>query len=113
MKPKIRKLWVEALRSGRFKKGRGQLKIGDRYCCLGVLSELYNDCHKEKLNLVGEEMLSTKVIEWAGFSYVDPVLLTENHLGMRLSGINDGDDKLFPRPTFKLIADLIEKHDCV
>lgn len=29
--------WTAALRSGEFKQGKGQLKNGDAYCCLGVL----------------------------------------------------------------------------
>lgn len=44
MKPEIKKLWVEALRSGKYKQGRGYLhtNYGDdhAYCCLGVLAEI-------------------------------------------------------------------------
>jgi hypothetical protein len=32
--------WVEALRSGRYKQGRGCLRSGDNYCCLGVLCDV-------------------------------------------------------------------------
>jgi hypothetical protein len=32
--------WLEALRSGKYKQGRGQLVLGDAYCCLGVLCEV-------------------------------------------------------------------------
>jgi hypothetical protein len=32
--------WIEALRSGAYRQGRGQLKFGDRYCCLGVLCKV-------------------------------------------------------------------------
>lgn len=35
-----RKLWVEALRSGKYEQGRGFLRSGNQYCCLGVLSDL-------------------------------------------------------------------------
>lgn len=31
--------WLEALRSGKYKKGRGRLLKQDRYCCLGVYAE--------------------------------------------------------------------------
>lgn len=34
------KIWIDALRSGRFKKGMDQLRKGDSYCCLGVACEL-------------------------------------------------------------------------
>jgi hypothetical protein len=33
-----RRLWVEALRSGRFGQTRGRLRNGDAFCCLGVMS---------------------------------------------------------------------------
>lgn len=38
-KANIRK-WVEALRSGEYKQGRGQLRVGDSFCCLGVACEI-------------------------------------------------------------------------
>ena len=34
------KRWVAALRSGEFKQGRGVLRVGDLFCCLGVSCEL-------------------------------------------------------------------------
>lgn len=35
-----RKLWVEALRSGKYKQVRGGLGNKDGHCCLGVLCEV-------------------------------------------------------------------------
>ena len=41
MNPDIKKLWVDALRSGEYRQGEGRLRSGaDRYCCLGVLTDL-------------------------------------------------------------------------
>jgi hypothetical protein len=42
MKRKIKKLWLEALRSGEFQQNTGKLTNADRtkHCCLGVLCEL-------------------------------------------------------------------------
>lgn len=38
MDPKVKKVWVAALRSGEYKQGRTQLcDANDRFCCLGVL----------------------------------------------------------------------------
>jgi len=34
-------LWIEALRSGEYKQGRGALREWDKFCCLGVACELY------------------------------------------------------------------------
>ena len=31
-----RRLWIDALRSGEYKQGKGALQNGDRFCCLGV-----------------------------------------------------------------------------
>ena len=36
----LRKLWVAALRSGKFKQGKGHLHKGDEFCCLGVGCEV-------------------------------------------------------------------------
>lgn len=41
MKADIKQRWVEALRSGQYKQGRGFLKRNNAYCCLGVLCELH------------------------------------------------------------------------
>jgi hypothetical protein len=43
MKSKLNKnarAWVRALRSGKYKQGKNQLRSGDRFCCLGVACEL-------------------------------------------------------------------------
>ena len=33
--------WLEALRSGEYIQGRDRLRLGDRFCCLGVACDLY------------------------------------------------------------------------
>lgn len=40
MKASIKKLWIAALRSGGYKQIAGGLRLGDRFCCLGVLCDL-------------------------------------------------------------------------
>ena len=40
MKPELKKKWLEALKSGRYKQGQGMLRAEDKYCCLGVLCDL-------------------------------------------------------------------------
>jgi hypothetical protein len=41
MNQEIKKKWIEALRSGDYKQGRGWLRDHDgNYCCLGVLMEV-------------------------------------------------------------------------
>lgn len=41
LRPEVKKKWTEALRSGRFDQGAGQLRdLSDNYCCLGVLCQI-------------------------------------------------------------------------
>lgn len=40
MNPEIKKLWVDALKSGEYEQGRGALCVGESFCCLGVLCDL-------------------------------------------------------------------------
>ena len=41
MDKELKKKWVDALRSGDYKQGRGHLRSArDAYCCLGVLAEI-------------------------------------------------------------------------
>lgn len=40
MDVELKRKWLEALRSGRYKQGRFALKRGDEYCCLGILCEV-------------------------------------------------------------------------
>jgi hypothetical protein len=35
------KLWVDALRSGKYEQGTGVMKDGEEFCCLGVACEVY------------------------------------------------------------------------
>ena len=37
---KHRRLWTQALRSGKYEQTTGGLRQGDRYCCLGVACEI-------------------------------------------------------------------------
>lgn len=37
------KKWIEALRSGKYKQGKGFLKYKNTYCCLGVACEIFKD----------------------------------------------------------------------
>ena len=38
MKTEVKKKWLKALRSGKYKQGRKQLQDNAGYCCLGVLA---------------------------------------------------------------------------
>lgn len=47
MKPQIKKLWIEALRSGEYEQTQGCLRDETGFCCLGVLTDLYLKEHDE------------------------------------------------------------------
>lgn len=40
MKAEVKKLWVDALRSGDYKQVEGALRKDDQFCCLGVLCDV-------------------------------------------------------------------------
>jgi hypothetical protein len=43
MNPEVKARWVAALRSGEYKQGKGALRLNNKFCCLGVLCDLYGD----------------------------------------------------------------------
>lgn len=43
MNKAIKKEWIEALRSGKYKQGQGSLYRDGAYCCLGVLFDATQD----------------------------------------------------------------------
>jgi hypothetical protein len=140
MKKEIAKKWIKALRSGKYKQGTHFLKQYDnenkppKYCCLGVLCELYNESmkknHKKTLTVktCNNDILSDPenvyitfggkdgdlpvvVRRWAGmkdscgeFTYKVKINKATVENIDSLSVLND-DGK-----TFKTIANIIEKN---
>ena len=102
------KLWLEALRSGKYKQGRGSLKEGNKYCCLGVACDLYNKTHKVKVDFVNYTSddqqpntgLPPVVMKWLGLNCPEG-RLENNHY---LSTENDNG------ASFNKIADIIESN---
>lgn len=107
MKPEIVKLWVEALRSGEYKQGFGQLRVEDEFCCLGVACDLALK-HGVKVEVdtekYGERMctrydmsrsvLPIAVKEWLGAGDTNPYLPAEladefNLRKLSLAALND------------------------
>lgn len=103
------KKWVEALRSGEYKQGKGALRNGDQFCCLGVACELaIKDGVKLNVELsengiTGYDLcighLPTKVASWLNLNssygqYDEDKYLTNN---------NDSGGM-----SFEQIADIIE-----
>jgi hypothetical protein len=115
MNKKIKKLWVEALRSGQYRKGVGALKKVIKkksyYCCLGVLCDIHKkitksykwekEAHDNDLRtyLDNYAYLPEEVCQWANIKN-EPALSNGDSL------INLNDDDNF---SFRQIADKIEK----
>lgn len=55
LKPKVKKLWLDALRNGEYKQTRRQLHNSEGFCCLGVLSDVLM-----KNGLVSEPLVWTQ-----------------------------------------------------
>jgi hypothetical protein len=109
MREDIKKRWIEALRSGKYKQGKKRLKsLGGYYCCLGVLCDIV----KDNLGIEWHESNESYVI--SGNAGVLPNDV-EHYTGLLsttlpsnpnrcLEGLND----LYGY-TFEQIADVIEK----
>ena len=112
MNPKIKAQWLVALRSGDYQQGKSLLhyqvlhyedRYEDRFCCLGVLCDLYakdtgntwesngSVCNMHR----SDQLIPPQVQEWAGLKHSNP---------MGLAGRNDNG------ATFEEIAELIEEN---
>lgn len=111
MNNEIKQRWVSALRSGEYKQARGSLRRDNRFCCLGVLCDLYG---KEKgiewvsdgdhgfVFLESNGTLPTEVMEWADLPNHNPDIDYPDPYVNCIAELNDyGVD-------FEEIADVIE-----
>lgn len=105
MNERIKKLWINALKSGKYKQTRHQLRRGDEFCCLGVLCDLHSKETGDKWDLKSQpkygsesEALPQNVINWADLSSINP----DFGPMQTLAEANDGD------ATFEEIAQIIE-----
>ena len=118
MNKEVIRLWVNTLRSGRFKQGRGCLNdMQGHYCCLGVLCELGVEANiipppdiklPHYARYSGQwAVLPSEIIKWAGLDENAPNLFlyakNQKSSYYRLSVINDDIGS-----SFGAIADMIE-----
>jgi hypothetical protein len=109
MNPQIKQKWVSALRSGEYQQGQYCLRTEDKFCCLGVLCDLYGKENNVEWDLVNDdgnyefsyhsERLPLFVVGWAGVGNDNPEICETS-----LAELNDTGS------TFNEIADLIEEH---
>jgi len=101
MNPEVKKVWINELRSGRYKQTGHALRRGRAFCCLGVLCDLSKagkwTSRADNEYAYGErtDILPAPVGDWAD--------LSESQQG-DLALMNDEG------ATFPEIADWIEKH---
>jgi|LakMenEpi03Aug12_release.lakeMendotaPanAssembly.Ray.scaffolds.fasta_scaffold845043_2 hypothetical protein len=121
MNQQIKQQWIEALRSGEYSQAQEELRVGDSFCCLGVLCDLYGKSKganfwKETTQKSGyyyfESLpeqyeygtLPINVSEWAGLGGIDiPVV----EYGEQKTAISDLNDK--EQLSFNQIAAIIEE----
>lgn len=113
LREKLIKRWLKALRSGKYKQGRGQLVLqesdGKYYCCLGVVCEearkmgIYKTdrAYRERVSLPEKISRILGLHSYSGGFMSDVRFQKMNY--DRLDWLNDQG------MSFKKIADLIEK----
>lgn len=122
MNSEVKAKWLEALRSDKYQQGKEALcKIGydgeKRYCCLGVLTDLYMQEFPDKIKfdivynrlkfidnsdvcqIQSHDYLLPAIMHWAELDSTDPEIV---ETGTCLSTINDNDT------SFSEIANMIE-----
>jgi hypothetical protein len=118
MNPRIKRLWVKALRSRKYKRATKHLKTDTGYCCLGVLCDLYINSKEGKENnakwssnggiliegFTEGKVLPSKVQKWAGLNSSNPAINDSCLAQLNDIGCNRN------RKGFSWIADIIEKN---
>jgi len=103
---RIKKLRVEALRSGKYEQANGQLQRSDKFCCLGVLCDLYAKEIGERPYDDEQGDLPGEVCQWAGLESLD----SDPFLGKNSAAThNDGNAYLKPKD-FIQISNLIQRY---
>ena len=114
MKQEIANLWIDALESDKYKQCTNQLRKGNSFCCLGVLTDLYlkkgnpgawtpfdifmedNDFGNTCRNFLPED-----VIKWSGMKSNAGLV---GSLSLKLAELNDNGK------SFKEIAKVIREN---
>ena len=58
MNSKIKEVWINALRSGKYEQGSEKLRRVTGYCCLGVLCDIYAQEHNTQWEFRGDEEIN-------------------------------------------------------
>lgn len=107
MKKSIAMKWIEALRSGKYRKTTGTLERDNEYCCLGVLCKIAPNhlvvtaYYSDRISGISLEN-QTRIKDWAGLKSNVGFLDYSN--SVNLADLNDSGYG------FKRIANIIEKN---
>lgn len=104
MKKAIKKKWLKALRSGKYKQTEDKLKDKKGFCCLGVLCDIHRKENKKRWlhnSYYDEDLtLPEEIVSWSGLPSYNPII---DYRSNTLADLNDEGK------TFEEIADVIEK----
>lgn len=105
MNPEIKSDWVKALRSGKYKQGRGLLRNdNDGYCCLGVLCDLHSKVYN--VDWKPYEAIYGFQYDGCGGGLPESVAIWSNLPVSAKHNLTDMND--FSGANFEAIADYIE-----
>ena len=104
---KLQQAWVDALRSGIYKQGRGRLFNEETglYCCLGVCEHAV--CNGAERRVMGLVALSSQTTELMKFHYENAYIIGNKSLKEYLSLTKANDSG---NVTFEEIADFVEQN---
>ena len=117
MNQEYKALWLAGLRSGRYEQGRGRLREGSKFCCLGVCEDVMmpfthnrwngNDICTEDGRLAHQGHLLEITVSLLGVdaNKIIPELTDRKGWTVQLTGLNDAAVEPL---TFAQIADVIE-----
>lgn len=103
-----RKLWHDALISGKYKQGRGRMMRGILFCCLGVGECIFNESYDEDSSHPSMDSKFIKSIHVTGqlhnvtSDFADPYIGLDNGKKVMATQLNDGYEL-----DFKQIAKLV------
>lgn len=96
MNKELKNKWIEALRSGKYKQGKGALRTGDienpHYCCLGVLCAI--SLEKIKGEVMWEKgFLPSSLEDYVCFDIQKSLTFKNDNAGWSFSEIADWIEK--------------------
>jgi hypothetical protein len=117
MNPEVKAKWLKALRSGEYKQGRQRLRKDNRFCCLGVLCDIYikdtqrgkweNDTFIDVDGARERGILTNGVVEWSGLENGNPTLTVYSEALKDLDSLTEMNDRGM---SFNEIANFIEQN---